>query len=67
MFRSSNNELIKMNFNVGPSYVGADVQNDIRAAIDEGVLSISHRSPRFSEFFAKAKSEMFKYFSEKHG
>lgn len=63
MFPGSSGKMIKMNFNVGPSHVGEDVCNDIREAMDQGVLSISHRSPRFSEYYAKAKAEIFKYFS----
>ncbi len=63
MFPGGNGQMIKMNFNVGPSQNGAEVANDIREALQQGVTVISHRSPRFYEYFAKARREIFSYFS----
>ncbi len=55
--------MIKMNFNVGPSQNGPEVASDIREALEQGVTVISHRSPRFYEYFAKVRREVFTYFS----
>jgi len=63
MFPGGNGQPIKMNFNVGPSQNGPEVANDIREALEQGVTIISHRSPRFYEYFAKARREIFSYFS----
>ncbi len=63
MFPNGNGEMIKMNFNVGPSQNGAEVANDIHEALEQGVTIISHRSPRFYELYAKARREIFSYFS----
>jgi phosphoserine aminotransferase len=38
-----------LTFNVGPSKVSDETKLDIRKAIDEGILEISHRSERFTE------------------
>lgn len=62
-FPGSSGNMITKNFNVGPSHVGPDVANDIQQAIDQGILSISHRSERFYQLYAKARTEIFKYFS----
>jgi len=53
----------EMTFNVGPSQLGPGVADDIREALQTGVCSISHRSQRFIEFYRKARTEVFRYFS----
>jgi len=63
MFPGGNGQPVKMNFNVGPSQNGPEVADDIRDALEQGVTIISHRSPRFYEYFAKARREIFSYFS----
>ncbi|MFQ5607608.1 MAG: aminotransferase class V-fold PLP-dependent enzyme [Candidatus Zixiibacteriota bacterium] len=63
LFPGSSGNMIRMNFNVGPSHVGPEVARDMREAIDLGILSISHRSQRFYDLYAKARAEIFRYFS----
>ena len=54
---------MRMTFNVGPAQLGPHVPDDIKEALENGFGSLSHRSPLFKEFYAKARNEIFKYFS----
>lgn len=49
-------------FNVGPSKISERTKEDIRKAIDRGVLEISHRSEQFSKISAEAINGLRKFF-----
>ncbi len=49
-------------FNPGPSQLTPETKSDIRLALDQHLLQISHRSPQFSEISKRAVEGLRQYF-----
>ena len=45
----------------GPSQISPETKEDIRRAIDDGILEISHRSAKFTEVSRRAIEELRAY------
>lgn len=52
-----------ISFNPGPSQLYLEIEEDIKQALEEHVLSLSHRSEKFGEVVRKAKENLRTYFS----
>lgn len=52
-----------ISFNPGPSQLYPEIEADIRQAVEEHFLSLSHRSERFGEMVRKAKDNLRNYLS----
>ncbi|HXF48208.1 MAG TPA: aminotransferase class V-fold PLP-dependent enzyme [Verrucomicrobiae bacterium] len=52
-----------ISFNPGPSRLYPEIEADIRQALEDNILSLSHRSERFGEIVRKAKENIRIYFS----
>ncbi|MCI0597362.1 MAG: aminotransferase class V-fold PLP-dependent enzyme, partial [candidate division Zixibacteria bacterium] len=52
-----------ISFNPGPSQLYAEIDGDIKQAIDDHILSLSHRSEKFGEVVQRAKNHLRSYFS----
>ncbi len=56
-----------ISFNPGPSQLYPQIEEDIQQALDEHILSLSHRSEKFGEIVKKAKDNLRAYFSIPEG
>lgn len=52
-----------ISFNPGPSQLYPEIEEDIKQALDEHILSLSHRSEKFGEIVRRAKENTRTYFS----
>ena len=52
-----------VSFNPGPSQLYAEIEEDIKQALGEHLLSLSHRSEKFGEVVQRAKNNLRNYFS----
>ncbi|MCI0330528.1 MAG: aminotransferase class V-fold PLP-dependent enzyme [candidate division Zixibacteria bacterium] len=52
-----------VSFNPGPSQLYPEIEGDIRQAIEEHILSLSHRSEKFGEVVRRTKENLRTYFS----
>jgi len=52
-----------VSFNPGPSQLYLEIEEDIKQALDEQILSLSHRSEKFGEIVRRAKVRLRTYFS----
>ncbi|MCI0596156.1 MAG: aminotransferase class V-fold PLP-dependent enzyme [candidate division Zixibacteria bacterium] len=52
-----------ISFNPGPSQLYAEIEADIRQALEENILSVSHRSEKFGEVVQRTKNHLRTYFS----
>ncbi len=55
--------MINLTFNVGPSKISPEVKTDIKRAVDENVLEISHRGPEFAKISEHAVEGLRKLFN----
>jgi phosphoserine aminotransferase len=52
-----------ISFNPGPSQLYPEIEVDIQQALDEHILSLSHRCEKFGEVIRRAKDNLRTYFS----
>ncbi len=52
-----------LSFNPGPSQLYAEIDADIKQALGEYILSLSHRSEKFGEVIQRTKNHLRAYFS----
>lgn len=55
-----------ISFNPGPSQLYPEIEEDIQQALDENILSLSHRSEKFGKVIRKTQKKLHAYFSIPH-